>query len=114
MYLSLARATSRIVWPAVAAITSPSIRIFTFSVKAMLLSLDAADIAAQATGRLFQRCRGGEAQRNLGVRLDPLGGGHLGRYMAAALARRLGNFHQVTELRHQACEALFRHQPPVY
>ena len=94
MYLLLARATSRIVWPAVAAITSPSMRTFTFSVTA--------DPPYRSALRMSQRRQrdvsfsgrhGGEAQRDLGVAEHPLGGGHLAGHVAAVLAGRLGWLH---------------------
>src|ERR1035437_810485 len=110
MYLPLARATSRIVWPGVAAMTSPSMRTFTFSVKGSSLSFGAANVGAQATERLLERRHRCEPERNLGIRPHSLGGRHLGGYMAADLARRLGRHHLVGEFRDQAGETLQPHQ----
>src|SRR5512143_2548925 len=97
MYFLLARATSRIVWPGVAPMTSPSMRIFTFSVTAIPLPLGAADVAAKASGRLLHGRHGGQAERDLRVRLDPLLGGHLPRHVAAGVARLLRRLHRVVE-----------------
>src|ERR1035437_857275 len=113
MYLLLARATSRIVWPAVAAITSPSMRTFTFSVTAISLSLAAADVAAQASVRLFPRRHSRETERYLGVREHALGSRQFGGHVAAELARRPGRRHLVREGGDQAREPLLVRQPLV-
>src|ERR1035437_9179403 len=104
MYLPLARATSRIVWPGVAAMTSPSMRTFTFSVKGSSLSFGAANVAAQATERLLERRHRCEPERNLGIRPHSLGGRHLGGAQGAGLARRAGRHHPVREFREQRSE----------
>ena len=70
----------------------------------------AADVAAQATGCLFQGGDGRKAERHLGVRADSLGRGHLAGHVAAAFARRLGRLHLVLEVGDQAGEALLLHQ----
>ena len=75
MYLLLARATSRIVWPGLAAMTSPSMRTFTFWVKPGLLSSRSLRMSQRRQRDVSSMAATGvEAERDLGARLHPLGG----------------------------------------
>src|SRR6516162_8365212 len=112
MYLSLARATSRIVSPSLALHNSPSIRteICLGIAVGSLSVLQGADITTQAATGLLAGLLGSERQHGLLKPLHSLGRGQWVRMMTAASAGLWGRRLVVVEGREQLVEAVRSHE----
>src|SRR5512145_1217414 len=115
MYLSLPRATSRMLCPSVAVTYSPSMRMVTFCGKvAPPLVAHVTDVAAQASRGLLEGCGGAKAEGHLSEGVCPLCRGPLPRDVAAGFAGLLRWLHGVAERGPERVEPSHAHEALVH